>query len=432
MANRGIFPGWRVVAGSGFGIAFGSVVFISSGFSQLAGAWNHDFGWTLPQLAKAATIYLLLQMLTYPVYGWMLDRWGCRRVACVSIALFAVSLAALSQIGDSLTQFYAAFALIGLVSAGTNVVSYARAMALWFDRKRGLALGLAAGSQAVGAVVIPILAAHMIAATGWSDALLSLAAFELLVCLPMVALLVKDSPAPYGLLPDGDAPSANRRADQKAALVGPSRGVIIRSATFWKFALSFAVMGLTAYAITINYVFILSKTAGLTAAEVAKVQAVSGAAVLLGRVGIGWLLDKMHGPWVGLITLASAVIGIAIYATAPSPAIVIFGALLLGISIGGESDLMPYLASRYFGTRSLSSVFGWFLAAFFVGGAIGPIAFATIATTQGSATLPLWLLVALQAVPALLFLTMKRYPSLAELSAEDEEAPAPLASARIA
>jgi MFS family permease len=297
------------------------------------------------------------------------------------------------------------------------VVSYARALSLWFDRRRGLALGLAAGSQAVGAVLIPILAARIVAAAGWSTALLTLAAFELVVCLPLVALLVKDSPVPYGLLPDG-VPSDGKRAVTVAALVGPTGGEIIRSATFWKFALSFAVMGLCAYAISINIVFILSKTAGLSPAEVATVQAVSGAAVLLGRVGTGWLLDKLHGPWVGILTLVVALIGIAIYATSSAPAVIMAGAVLLGFSIGGESDLMPFLASRYFGTRSLSTVFGWFLAAFFVGAAIGPISFATIATTQGSALLPLWLLAALQLIPATLFLSLPRYPTLAALAAD--------------
>ena len=301
--NSGLFRGWRVVAGSGIGIAFGSVVFTGGGFAQLAHAWGHEFGWTQPQLAKAATIYLLLQTVTFPVLGWLLDRWGSRKVASASIVLFTLALLALSRIGDSLNQLYAAFALIGLVSGGTNVVSYARALSLWFDRQRGLALGLAAGSQAIGAVLLPILGAKIIATAGWSAALSSLAAFELVVCLPLVALLVRDSPAPYGLLPDGAA-SAGPAAPAKALVIGLSRGAVLRSPTFWKLALAFAVMGLTFYAISINIVFILSKTAGLAPAEIAKIQAIAGAAVLIGRIGFGWLLDRLHAPRVGMLTLS--------------------------------------------------------------------------------------------------------------------------------
>jgi MFS family permease len=413
MQQSRIFLGWRVVAGSGVGIAFGSVVFASGGFAQLAHAWGHDFGWDQSQLAKAATIYLILQMLTYPVFGGLLDRWGSRRVASASIVLFAAALIGLSRISGSLVQLYAAFAVIGLVSAGTNVVSYARALSLWFDRKRGLALGLAAGSQAVGGVLIPLLAAKIIASGGWSSAVLALAAFELLVCLPLVLLLVRDSPAAYGLLPDG-APAAVAGPDTPPIVYGPSRGEIIRSVAFWKLAVCFATMGLGAYALSINIGFILTQTAGLPIAEIAKIQATAGAAVLVGRIGFGYLLDRLHAPVVAIITLIVSATSIAIYAASPSPGIVLVGAVLMGCSIGGESDLMPYLASRYFGTRALSSVFGWFLAAFFVGAAIGPTAFASIATAQHSVVLPLNLLLALQLLPAALFLTLGRYPSATE------------------
>lgn len=146
---------------------------MGAGFALLASAWARQFGWSQPDLANAATIFLLVQTAMYPVCGWMLDRWGSRKVATGSIALFAISLILLSQIGHSLTQMYLAFGLVSLVSAGTNVVSYARAIALWFDRRRGLALGLAASAQAVGSFLIPILAQKIIAQSGWSAALLS-------------------------------------------------------------------------------------------------------------------------------------------------------------------------------------------------------------------------------------------------------------------
>ena len=413
MSRSVIFPGWRVVAGSGFGIAFGSAVISTAAFPQLASAWSHSFGWSQPALAQAATIFLLLQTVTLPVFGWLLDRYGSRRVACTSIVLFALALLALARIGDTLTQLYAAYALVGLVSAGTNVISYARAISLWFDRKRGLALGLAAASQAVGGVLVPLLTARIIAASGWSNAVLALAAVELVVSLPLVWLLVRNSPAPYGLRSDGASAPAGDAAP--AVLAGPPPRQIIRSPEFWKIALCFIAMGLTTYAILINFVYILEQSAGMTALEASKVQATAGAAVLLGRIGFGWLLDRLPGAVVGLLALALAGLGIATLAAAPAWALV--GALLLGCSIGGESDLMPYLAGRYFGTRSVSSVFGWFLSLFFVGASIGPVAFASIAAEQHSVAAALYGLLALQLLPALVFLTLGRYPSAADLEA---------------
>lgn len=415
-----MFPGWRVVAGAGCGIAFGSVIFVNAAFPQLAAVWGHDFNWSQPQLAKAASIYLLMQMVASPIIGWFLDRWGSRKVACASIAMLAVVLLAVSRLTDSLLQMYVTFALLGLLTAGTNVVSYARAISLWFDRKRGLALGLAASSQAVGAVLLPLVAARLIATSGWSSAVIALAVFELVVCLPLVALLVKDSPVPFGLLPDGAETSADARA---AVVFGPTPREIARSPIFWKLVIAFVAMGLTFYAISINIVYILTRTASMPVQQIATVQAIGGAAVLLGRLGFGYLLDKLHAPLVAVLAIAMTAVGALLYANATATMPIILAALLVGASVGGESDLMPYLAGRYFGTRSLSTVFGWFLAAFFIGGAIGPSLFAGFADAQGSVPNALYGLLALQLLPLAVFLTLGRYPVFGHASSTLETQP---------
>jgi len=409
VAGQGLFPGWKVVAGAGVGIAFGSAPFFAAGFALLAAGMAHDFGWTQPQVAKAATIFLLLQTLTYPICGWPLDRFGSRRFAMASIALFAVALLLLSQVG-SLTQFYLAFALIGLVSAGTNVLSYARALALWFNRKRGLALGFAASAQAVGGFLFPIVGQQLIATHGWSVALLTLVAVELVICLPLVGWLVKDSPAPYGLHPDGVAPSA---AAADAAPVDPGMTVseIVRTGTFWKLAVCFGLIGMSFYAIAPNVVYILTKTAGISHAEIAKIQAVGGIAVLFGRILFGYLLDRIHAPLVGVMAVMMSACCALIYATQTSPTVILLAAIMLGFALGGETDLLPYPASPHFGPQSVSRIFGWFLFAFFLGAAIGPTAFAWISTTYNSVVAPLVILAAVQVVPVLLFLSLGRYPT---------------------
>jgi len=104
MARQPYFPGWNVVIGSGVGIGFGSVPFFASGFALLAAAMAKDFSWTQSDVAQAASIYLLLQTVAYPLCGWPLDRWGSRKFASLSIVLFAGSLILLSQINGSLWQ----------------------------------------------------------------------------------------------------------------------------------------------------------------------------------------------------------------------------------------------------------------------------------------------------------------------------------------
>jgi MFS family permease len=423
MTKQLFFPGWKVVIGSGVGIGFGSVPFFASGFALLAAAMAKDFGWNQADVAKAASIYLLLQTVAYPLCGWPLDRWGSRQFAAISIVLFAGSLVLLSQVSGSLTQFYLAFALMGIVAAGTNVVSYARAIALWFNRKRGLAMGLAASGQAIGSFFIPIVAHKLIAEHGWSSMLMAFAAFEVIVCLPLVVFLVKDSPDPYGLSPDGDAP-INNPATTVASGRDMAVGEIIRTGAFWKLAICFAIMGMSFYAIAPNIVYVLTKKAGMSLGDVATIQAVSGVAVLFGRIGFGFLLDRIHAPIVGLIALALTAICAAIYSATAVPALIIIASILNGLAIGGDTDLMPYLASRYFGTRAVSRIFGWFLFAFFLGAAIGPVAFAQLSATYQGADVPLMILAGLQIVPAVLLLSLGRYRATTELARRSPALPA--------
>lgn len=402
------FPGWKVVIGSGVGIGSGSVPFFASSFGLLAAAMAKDFGWVQADVAKAASIYLLLQTVAYPLCGWPLDRWGSRKFASLSIVLFAVSLVVLSQISGSLWELYSAFALLGMIAAGTNVVSYARAIALWFNRKRGLAMGLAASAQAIGAFGMPIAAHKLIDAYGWSWMLIAFAGFELVVCLPLVALLIKDSPAPYGLTADGDE-STNDAAQPQASDPDMSVGEVIRDSAFWKLAICFAIMGMSFYAIAPNIVYILTKKAGMGLGEIATVQAAAGIATLFGRIGFGFLLDRLHAPLIGIMALALTAICAGIYSATAIPGVIIFASILNGLAIGGDSDLMPYLASRYFGTGAVSRIFGWFLFAFFLGAAIGPVAFAKLTAIYQGPDVPLMMLAGLQIVPAILFLSLGRY-----------------------
>jgi sugar phosphate permease len=404
------FPGWWVVLGSGVGVAFGSGVFFAQGFALLSQAIGAQFGWTQADLAKAATIFLLLQTAMYPVCGRLLDRWGSRKFAVGSIAVFALSLVVLSQIANSLLQFYLAFVLIGLVSAGTNVISYARAITHWFDRKRGMALGLAASFQAVGSFTIPVVMQKIIAQHGWSSAVLAIAALETLVCLPLVALLVKDSPAPYGLLPDGDRKSAIRNAPREKLDAGDlSQRDIFGSRAFWMLCAAFGIVGLSFYAVQPNLAFILTKNAGLSLTQIATIQGLGGIATFVGRLGFGLLLDRLHAPIVGLVSTLLVAVSFVLYATGSSQAAIVVGAVVGGLAIGGELDLAPYLAGRYFGQAAVSKVFGWLLCAFFVGAAIGPVAFVAASDLLRGVAAPLYLLAALQVIPAALLLSLGPY-----------------------
>jgi MFS family permease len=406
MIARRYFRGWNVVIGSGVGISFGSIPFFASGFALLTSAMAREFGWTQSEVAEGATIFLLCQTASYFLCGWPLDRWGSRRFAAASIIMFAISLVALGNINGSVAQYYMAFALIGFLTVGTNGVSYARAISQWFDRRRGMALGLASASQSVGLFLIPTITQRLIAQFGWPFFLFALAAFEVAVCLPVVLLLVRDTPTAYGLRADGEPP---RELDDATPVQGESLFNVVRNATFWKLTACYAILGMSMYAIAPNVVYILTKRAGLSLAEISQVIAMAALAFLVGRVGMGYFLDKIHARLLAVFAVLLSATHMAILATATTYSVVTVAAVLGGLANGGESDLVPYLASRYFGMRIFSRIYGWFLFAWFLGAAIGPWVFARLMVAYDGATAPLLLLAALQIVPTALFLTLGRY-----------------------
>lgn len=383
-----------MAAASAIGVSLGSVVFFASSFSLLSSAVSAEFGWRAADMAYAAAIFLGGQALTLPLWGWLIDRFGTRRMAAAGIALFAVSLVVLSR-AASLTGFYLAFALMSVVSGPTNVVSYARVISLWFTGRRGLALGAVAGAQAGGSVLLPLAMQWSIATGGWSEGLLALAALEIVVCCAVVLPFVKDPPG------GGGSRREAARADE-APVDGQGRA-FLRSPVFWGLMLCFAIAGLTFYAITTHMVFILGWTSGILPREAARVLAAGGAAVLLGRLACGFLLDKMSPPVVAIGLYLLAALAAGLFAWGTSYAVALCAAVLLGFNAGGEGDLMPYLAGRYFGLRSVARVLGWFIAAFFTGAIAGTVLLPMQAAAWGTAQAPLLALVAMQVIAVGIF-----------------------------
>ncbi len=356
------------------------------------------FGWSAGDLAAGAALYLGAQTAAFPVSGWLLDRLGSRRVACASIALFGLLLIGLSRMTGALAIFYALTGLLGLTSAATNFVAYARPISAWFDRRRGLAIGLVASSQAIGLMTMPLLTRALTARSGWGAPVVTLGCFELFVCLPAVWLLVAERPAA--------TPAASRVTENR-----PPADGFLRSSVFWRILACIGMEGLTIYAILPNTAFILRQTAGLGPDAIAGIISLAGAAFLVGRIGFGFLLDRMQARWLFLVLLGLLACGLVLYAFAGTLDGVRIGAFLLGAAGGGQTDLMPYVASRYFGTGSVSTAFGLLLLGFFASAAIGPVLFVSASAAIGAAG-TLAVLAGFQLLPATIFVTLPDYPRL--------------------
>ena len=365
--SRQIFYGWRVVLASAIGLFWGVPITVYS-FSVFFKPLMQEFHAGRAAVSLAFTLKLFAAALCAAPIGWLTDRYGARRVILTSTAIFGSLLLANRLFSGSIAQFYCFYALLGFCVGGVGPIPYGSLVSRWFDRLRGLALGLSMLGIGLGAVIMPSLAQALIARFGWKTAYSILGASALLISGPVVGCLVKESPEDLGLLPDG----TSARTD---SIAGVGQGLTAREAwhtrDFWLMVLAFILVSASVQGCVVHMAPMLSdRNLGQQAA--ASGSSLIGAAVMIGRIGTGYLLDRTFAAWLASILFAVSASGIALLWLGSGPA-VFAGAFLVGLGLGAEVDLMPYLTSRYFGLVHFGKVYSSVFAAFAIAGALGPL-----------------------------------------------------------
>lgn len=411
-ARAPLFYGWIIAAASGFGLACSIATVVAATFSIFVGPIRDEFGWSASAPFWAPLAVTLTAALCAPFIGSLVDRHGARRVILVSFVLEALVLASFYTMDGSLPGFYARFVALGALGLGTTHVAFARVIALWFDRRRGMALGVALAGVGVGGVILPVFCQWLIAAFGWRLAYVALALLILLVTLPVMALTIRDTPAQMGLAPDGDAVgSDSARAAETLATLGATIHEARRDHTFWLMLVTFFLVGVSLQAMMLHLVPLL-RARGVGAETAALAQSTIFAGLLVGRLVTGWLMDRFFAPRVALAFLLAPIVGIAMLALGASGPAAFAAAALIGIAAGAEVDVIAYLTSRYFGLRQYSRIYGTFYSLYSLGGGVGPLLTATSVDRTGGYTASLWVHVAILVLCAVLLASFRRFPDL--------------------
>ena len=356
--------GWKTLLASAMGNGSGLSGIAFYTFGVFIVPLVTAFGWTRGQVSIAASFMILGTAITAPIIGSIIDRLGAQRVALISMVLVALGYFALTQSSGSIALFYASWLMIALVGGGTTPVVWTRAVNMWFDRGRGLALGLALAGSGVASIFAPVLTNSMIKAYGWQGAYAGLGLFILLVSIPVVALLFKEKTR------DGVGTQASAHASDH--LTGLSLDEARRTTAFWKIAGGFFLVAAVIAALIINLIPLLIDR-GLAQGDAAQVAGVMGIAVLLGRVGVGFLLDLLSASAVARLLLAASAVGCLALSIEGTPTwVAVICVISLGLAAAAEVDLVAYLTSRCFGMKAYGKIYGWQLTAFYIGAAVGP------------------------------------------------------------
>src|SRR5215468_6710171 len=391
---------WLVVAVSSVGLFlhFGSL--LVNAFGVFLTTLCDQFHWSRGQVSFAFTLATLTAMLTMPLTGWLTDRFGSRRPILVCMVVFGALYASLSFLTPHLWRLYAAFLILGLVGPGTSAVPHASLISRWFTGRRGLALGLAMCGTATGGVIWPRATQALMDQFGWRNAYAISGGAVLLVAVPLQFLLLRE-------------PSTIARKSEQGAIgaqaEGLTRGEALRGSLLWLLLFAFFIISMSIHACMIHLVPMLTDR-GMTPADAALAASLFGAAGMVGRLGMGYLLDLLPAERIPAIAFSVVAAGIfLLFAGAPG-ASAYAAAMLIGFGYGSETATIPYLVGRYFGLRSFGEIYSYLFITVPLGGALGPLLMGAAFDRAGSYQLALLFCGVATAVAALALLRLGSYP----------------------
>jgi MFS family permease len=421
---RGFFANrWWVVVATVLGLIVGAGPINVFAFGVFIKPITHDLHIGRGLLSSGVTLQAVIGAIVSPFFGALLDRWGARRVMIPGVILFALSIAAFMFLRASpLALMFAIFAVTGLLSPVQGPIPYSTVIAHWFDRQRGLALGIGMAGVGLGVALMPQLAERLMTHFGWRMAYVGIAVAVLVFALIPVALFVREPPGMAG----ASAAQRGRRHAVRQGLAGTPFAAAVRSWLFWGLGIAFLfdVMAING---TLTHIVPLLRDRHVPLPEAVGALSGAGIALLLGRAGSGWCLDRFRGAWVAIGFFIMPMIGIALLSSRLGGIVPALGAVTLGLGIGAEVDLMAFFVSRYFGLRDYAKIYGLMFALFGIGTGVGP-ALSGFTYDRFHSYLPIFMVYeAMLFVTCVIFLRLGPYPFPArseELGAASLEVPA--------
>jgi MFS family permease len=364
-----LFYGWLIVFVSAVGLFLGPPLMVFS-FSVFFKSLVQDFHASRAAVSFAFSLFNIVGALLIPCTGMLIDRFGAKRVILVFTTLYGLLLCSSLWVGTSLWQLYLLFTVLGVAMAsGPAPVPYGVVISHWFNRHRGLALGLSMTGIGIGSVVVPILTQRLITIFGWRAAFAIFGAAVLLLPLPILATLLQNDPAQRGLQPDGDEKNQVGQL-QPQDKQGLTWHEIWHSPAFWTLICIFSLAGASVHGVVLHMSAIFTDR-GVTAERAAIATSLLGIAVMLGRVASGYLLDRLFAPRVAILFYSATALGIAILCAGTTGPLGLVAAFLAGLGMGAEVESMAYMITRYFGLAAFGTAYGHAFGAFMLSGAAG-------------------------------------------------------------
>jgi nitrate/nitrite transporter NarK len=390
---------WLVLLGCFIGMALSTPAILMQPLGLFLKSMTAEFGWSRTTFSGVVAMASLANIIILPIAGYLVDRFGPRKIIVVGVVLGCASYAALS-LANSYAQL---IVLIMLAVAAGNLASYPAFMSLaqrWFDKRLGFALAITSTGLAVGVAVFTFLISQTILLSGWRAAFVTVGAVALVAGLLNVLFLVRDNNG--NTVGESKADAAVANADSSATLE-----VAVKTSDFWLYTGAFTLIIFGVVGCNFHLPALLSDR-GESPGLIATVVAVGAAGSLFGRLVTGILLDRYAVIRVASVFFVGQAIGFLLLLGGLQWALP--ASFLLGSVQGAEVDVMGYVVARRFGRSAYARIFGTCFGITLVGAMIGPLAMATIFDRTGSYDLGLLLLPVLPLVALLLLWRVRPLP----------------------
>jgi MFS family permease len=347
---------WLLPIGSAIALIVGNGPISVFAFGVFIKPLEAEFGWSRASISAGLSLCGLFSALALPLVGGLMDRYGVRRPLLIAVCLFALNIAAIGGT-TSLVMFIALAALSGLTGAAQSPLAYVKSISGQFNARRGLAIGIAMSGVGIGTALVPLLAQSLINSFGWRAAYLGMGALVFLLAVPIAAAVIPDEPERRVLA-----------RDESDLSQGLSIRMAIGSRIFWLLALSIFLASLALNGSLVHVVPMLTER-GWTPDRAAAALAAAGLSGMVGRILVGFIIDRVFAPYVGGVFFLMAAAGIFLLIEDKA---VILGVVFVGLAAGAEIDMMGFLTSRYFGLSALGKIYGLLFALFTVAAGLGP------------------------------------------------------------
>jgi len=366
-----VFFGWYIV-GASFLITLYVSGSINLGFTAVFEPIANELGWSYTQISFAASLRGLETGLLAPLAGMFLDRWGPRPLVVLGALLNGFGLMLLSRV-NSLAMFYTAFIFI---AAGVSTATAALMMAVvanWFQKKAGLAMGIAASGVAFGGLLIPLITL-LVDSFGWRQAMV-LIGFGMWAILLPLAFILRHKPEQYGYRPDDVKSSPVIDDDAIPNISGGmkiTKKAVLRSRAFWIIAVAFLCHVMPVSAV-MTHIMPYFSTIGIERTLASLIASALPILTIFGRIGFGWLGDYIDKRAVLVLSLALTSLGVFLFgfAAADRSWLLVAFIIVFGIGWGGAVPMIAGLMKAYFGMERLGTIVGLVGSVMMVGNMAG-------------------------------------------------------------